>query len=239
MEMKKILLFASVLFFGFIPDKYPTLKPYKSHRLQMHEPSEICIADENHFFILGDKAFLYETDGEGIITKTSSTKAYDIEGACVVDDKLYVSDESLRQILVFDKSSMKLLQTKQLQYNGARNLGFESITYNPATKHFLLATEKAPQLFFEYDENFQNINEFAVPEIKEVSSLTFHGGYVYMLSDEMHEVFKVDSKDYSVQAAWKIPVINPEGICFNNSGDMIIVSDDMGKIFYFKNFDKQ
>jgi uncharacterized protein YjiK len=238
--MKNLLLLVSILFFGFkMTDRSVTLKPYKTHRLQMHEPSEVCFEDANHFFILGNKAFLYETDAEGKITKTCPTKAYDIEGACVVDDKLYVSDESLRQILVFDKSSLKLLQTKQLQYNGARNLGFESITYNPSTKHFFLATEKAPQLFFEYDENFQSINEFSIPGIKEVSALTFYNNNLYVLSDEMHEVFKIDSKDYSVLSSWKVPIINPEGICFDANGDMVIVSDDMAKLFYFKNPEKQ
>lgn len=238
--MRKSLLFISVLFIGFkIADTPLALKPYKSHRLKMHEPSEVCVADANHFFILGNKAFIYETDADGKITKTASTKGYDIEGACVVEDKLYISDESLRQVLVFDKSSLKLLQTKQLQYNGARNLGFESITYNPLTKHFLLATEKAPQLFFEYDENFQSVNEFLIPGIKEASAMTFYNNDLYVLSDEMHQIFKIDSRDYSVNASWKLPIINPEGICFSENGDMVIVSDDMGKIFYFKNPEKQ
>lgn len=233
--MKRAIVSILLMSLSAFTPKGPIIKPYKSTNLKMNEPSEICKAiGDSSYFILADKAFLYQTNSLGQVIRKADIKGYDIEGACVVNDRIFVSDESLRQILEIDKATLKLKRTIQLQFNGARNTAFESITWNSENRHFLLATEKAPQLFFEYDENFNNINEFSIEGIREVSALTWHNNTLYVLSDEQETVYQVNPKDYTVIQQWRLPIINPEGICFNND-DMIIVSDDMGKMFYFKN----
>ena len=235
MQIRFIILL-SIISVSCFAQKSKMIKPFKSTHLKMNEPSEIVNGSSpTTFFILADKAFLYETDEQGKTIRKSDVKAYDIEGACVVADKLYVSDESMRQVYVFDKTTLKLLQIKQLQFNGGRNLAFESITFNPVTKHFLMATEKAPQIFFEYDSTFQNVSQFSIEGIKEVSALTWHNNEMWVLSDEQETVYEVSATDYSIKSKWSVPIINPEGICFDAEGNLLIVSDDMGKLFHFKN----
>lgn len=234
--MKKLLLIVFLLSGLFHQSaKDPFIKHYKTVRLSLAEPSEIVNLGGDRFLMLANKGFIYEINGEGKVLRKAETTGYDFEGACLVNDKIYVSDESLRQVLVFKASDFTWLETRQLQYNGPRNLGFESVTFNPVSGKFLAATEKNPQMIMEYSADFIQEKQIAVKGIHEVSAMTFHQGFLYLLSDEQNAVFKINPKDYTVLKSWKLPIINPEGICFTDSGDMVIVSDDMGKMFFFKN----
>lgn len=214
--------------------KIKRLKPVKKINLRFNEPSEIIAsATGTSFFILADKAFLYEIDSAGKQIRKAPVKAFDLEGGCRANGKLYLSDESMRQVLILDEQTLQLEKTVQLHYQGPRNLAFESIAYLPFFQSFLMATEKAPCIFYLYNEQFQLQNQFPIEEISEVSAITYYKDYIYVLSDEQETVFKINPGDFSVLNRWKIPVINPEGICFDAEGKMLIVSDDMGKMFVF------
>lgn len=234
--MKQTAAFISILMgFLFFAAKPVQIKPYETHRLSLNEPSEICYAGQDKFIVLANKGFVYETNRAGKVIRKSKDTGLDIEGACIANDKLYVSDESLRLVMIYNLGDLSLMETKQLNYLGPRNLGFEAITFNPESETFLLATEKNPQVFAEYTKDFQPIRQFSLEGIREVSALTFHNGFLYVLSDEENSVFKINLQSKSVMQRWTLPLINPEGICFTPSGDMVIVSDDMGKLFCFKN----
>ena len=217
-------------------EKPTRIKPIKKLGLTFREPSEVIAStDTSKLFILADKAFLYETDTKGKMIRKSSISAYDIEGACIVGGKIYISDESLRQVLIVDEKTLKLDKTVMVNNQGPRNLGFESITHLPVANNFLMATEKSPCVFYQYTNDFTLINQFSIDGIKEVSAMTYHDNNLYVLSDEQATVFKINPADYSILKSWKVPVNNAEGISFNAQGQMMIVSDDMGKLFIFNN----
>jgi hypothetical protein len=46
-------------------------------------------------------------------------------------------------------------------------------------------------------------------------------------------VYQLNADDYSIINQWKIPVINPEGICFDAKENLIIQSDDRQTIYTF------
>ncbi|MBL7930138.1 MAG: SdiA-regulated domain-containing protein [Bacteroidia bacterium] len=234
--MKKHLLILFLLAGLFSQSaKSPFIKPFKTVRLELAEPSEIVSLGRDRFIVLANKGFIYEINTEGKVIRKAETTGYDLEGACSVKDKLYVTDESLRQVMIFQSHDLSFVETRQLQYHGPRNLGFEAITYNPEAGIFLLATEKNPQLIIEYSNHFIQGKQVSIKGINEISALDYLKGHLYILSDEQNTVFKVNPKNYTITQSWKLPVINPEGICFTDEGDMVIVSDDMGKMFFFKN----
>lgn len=248
--MKRILLLASIVIIGasFTPfsklhkekkEKAPKavkIKPIKKLNVKFREPSEVLLSsDTSKLFILGDKAFLYETDLMGKELRKSPMSSIDIEGACLYNGKIYVSDESTRQVLVLDEKTLKLEKTMMVFNQGPRNLGFESITHLPAANNFLMCTEKTPCEFYQYTNDFVLVNQFTIPGITEVSGMTFYDNNLYVLSDEQATVYKVNPADYSVLKSWKVPMNNPEGISFNAHGQMMVISDDMGKLFIFNN----
>jgi hypothetical protein len=60
---------------------------------------------------------------------------------------------------------------------------------------------------------------------------------LYFLSDEDRTIFKIKPTNYDILKAWKIPVINPEGIVVMPDHTFRILSDDREKMYYFKNPD--
>lgn len=212
-----------------------SLKPIKTVGLALNEPSEIIAsANPTMFYILGEKARLFEWDAQHNTFSKTTFEGYDVEGACMYKQQLVIVDESMRWVYALDTSTWKTMFSTELLYGGARNLGFESITYIPESNHFILATEKAPCVFYEMDDQFHTLNRMSIKGIREVSSMCYHNNKLYVLSDEDASIFEVDMPTKQVMKTYTIPVINPEGLCFNQQGELMVVSDDMNKLFIFK-----
>jgi uncharacterized protein YjiK len=234
--MKIQSLFIAALFcFGFSPlNKIPTAKPDGFYKTKVQEPSDIALsASGNSFYIVSDNGILHETDLEGKIIRTAKHKGIDFEGVYANEQFVYVVDETPRKVYVYNTSDLSLAKTYVLNYNGGRNKGFESITYNQNKEAFVLITEKEPILIREYNHDFVLTNEIEFKGVSDISSATWHNGFIYLLSDEDMMVLKVSPDDYSVIDKRKIPIVNPEGIAFTKDGKMYITSDDMERIYYF------
>jgi uncharacterized protein YjiK len=217
--------------------KVQYLKPYKFNSIPVAEPSDICqtTADPSHFYIVSNRGYLVETDSSGkiIIRSTKWDGGSDYEAICVKDNMIYAMDESLRRVDIMNESDFKIKKSLYFNYNGPRNKGFEGLTYIPSEKKFIAVIEK-PAMIWEFNEQFQILNQYKPKQFYELSSVTYHDGFLWFLGDEAHKVYKCDPSDYSIIQQWNIPVDNPEGIVFDKDNNLVIVSDDLAMMFKFK-----
>lgn len=235
------------------------LKPFYHHAVGIDEPSDICAATEpDHYYVVGDRGSVCEIDGKGMIVedvnpqtgkkiqRATNNNGSDYEGVCVKDGIIYLMDESMRRIDVISEADWKaafttgkghkfphITKSLYLHYSGPRNKGFEGITYIPERKKFVAVIER-PTMVFELNEDLQTTAELRTSQFYELSSVRYHDGFLWFLSDENHEIMKCDINDYHIIDRWKIPVDNPEGIAFDNDGNVLITSDDMAELFKFK-----
>ncbi len=231
--MIRLLFFTAfaALFWGATT---PGLKPIKKFRLQVPEPSDIAYSPyTNSYFIVSDQGMLYETDSTGAILRKSSYKGLDFEAVYADSANIYVSEEMTRDVIQFDIHTLQKSGIRQLHYFGGRNKGFESITYNQARNRFVVITEKNPSKIFELDNNFLVVNKEAVKKASDVSSATYYNDYLWLLSDEDHSIMQMNPQTYAVVKKYNLNIINPEGICFNAKGELIIISDDMQMMFNY------
>jgi uncharacterized protein YjiK len=91
-----------------------------------------------------------------------------------------------------------------------------------------------PAVIIELNEQLQVINEMRPKVMWELSAVTYHDNFLWLLSDEGHKVMKVNPDNYEIVEQWNVPVVNPEGISFDANGNLLIVSDDLGKLYKFK-----
>jgi len=212
------------------------LKPLSSQGIKVNEPSDIAFAkDRNSFFVVSDNGYLAETDLEGRLLRKAAHTGYDFEGVLYHGGEIYVVDETARRVHVYDTANLDLERTHHIPYSGGRNKGYESIAFNAVKGVFILITEKEPVYIFELDSLFRKVNEVEWKwRVGDVSSATFHDGHLWLLSDEDRLVMKCDPKTYAVIKAYRIPVINPEGIAFLNKETFVVVSDDMERKYTFK-----
>ncbi|MEO8769406.1 MAG: SdiA-regulated domain-containing protein [Ferruginibacter sp.] len=202
--------------------------------IKVPEPSDICLTPSgNGLYIASDEGGLYETDLHGKIIRKSSLVGTDFEGVYSNDNFVFVMDESARKVYKLDHKDLKSVATFELPYNGARNAGFESITFNEKKNVFVTVSEKHPVTIFEYDETFHKVNEVKFNAARDISSATWHDGNIWLLSDEDMKIFRLDPMTYEITEKYSINVLNPEGIAFDKEGKLIICSDDMRKLYYY------
>ncbi len=215
--------------------KSDRLKPYTHFNISIDEPSDICVSslDPTHYFIVSNRGCIAETDGNGKVIRKTKYDGSDYESICIKDGFIYAMDESLRRIDILDEKDFKLKKSVLVPYSGGRNKGVEGLTYIPSLKKFIAVIEK-PGIIVELDEQLHETGTLELKQFGELSSITWHNDYLWMLGDEDHEIMKVSAADYTIVQRWKIPVTNPEGIAFDTNGDLLIISDDMSMLFKFK-----
>ncbi|OJW77854.1 MAG: hypothetical protein BGO69_00060 [Bacteroidetes bacterium 46-16] len=225
------------LFSSFDKKNIPvhSFKPESHITVKVPEPSDVVYDEETgHLFVVSDNGLLYECEASGKVIRRSPDKGMDFEGIEVKGDYLYISDESPRTIYKYNKKTLKIENTYHVPYFGARNSGFESITYN-ATKHcFVLVSEKNPIKIFEYNEDFQSLRDYSFHAARDISSARWYKGQMYLLSDEDMCIFRCDPNTYEVKEKFKIDILNPEGLTFDKTGNVIISADDLERLYFFK-----
>lgn len=236
----RVLLFGLVLFtlFSCSVFKIADVKPDQFIQLKIKETSDLCIdVDFKSFYMVSDNGLLYQTDLQGNVLRQAAIQGIDFEGVYSDSNYVYVLDETARKIIVINKSDLSVHRTVHIPYSGGRNKGYESITFNQARGVFIIITEKEPVYIFELDAQLNKVNEILLPfNVRDISGVTFHKNYLWFLSDEDRTVFQVNPNTYEKVNSWLIPVINPEGIAFDQEDNLYILSDDMERLYIFKSF---
>ncbi len=200
------------------------------------EPSDICINPyTNHFYVVSDDGILFEMDIKGRPLREAAFRGFDFEAVYADSQFVYVVEEYTRKIRLFDHKNLELQRTVHLPYSGGRNKSYESFTFNRATGRFVLLTEKDPIYLFELDSGFRIVNEWDMTHLaSDISAATYHDGYLWLLSDEDMHVIQLDARSREELGRWYVPIINPEGLAFDKEGNMLIISDDMERLYVFK-----
>lgn len=225
--------FLFLFFFCVACSKAQNLKHNWKQKLQIPEPSDICLNGAgNGFYIVSDNGYLFQTDLEGKIISKASYHGFDFEGVYSDQNQVYVVDERTRFFHTFSKE-LQLKKSVEIQYNGGRNKGFESITWNAAKNCFVAFTEKDPSWVFELDQNFNILNKQKIKGMSDISAAAFKNDKLFLLSDEDHAIFRFNPQDYSLEKKFKLKIINPEGLAFGPEGTFYVCSDDLGILYRF------
>lgn len=202
-------------------------------RISIPEPSDICSRSNNSgFAVVSDKGLVYLLDQNFKLEKKVDGNWMDLEACYQSSDGLLIVDEALRKIILLDLINFEELMSVSIPYSGARNRGFEAIGFSSVSKKYWLITEKQPCVFYELDSKFQEVKQFQINGIEEVSAVTFFQGYWYVLSDEESMIYQC-SEEGKLISSWSINVHNAEGISFAPNGDCIVLSDDLATLFFF------
>ena len=238
---KRYAVFVVLFSFCISAQKTTTIKPTKFVATAIPEPSDICYnVNSDTFFVVSDDGVLFETDLSGKIIRSSKENDADFEAIYADDTYVYAIDERHRKIYTYNRTSLQKSKTMTVPFGGGRNRGYEAFTYNKAKNTFVLVVEKDPITLLELDADFKIKNEVNLSKIaRDIAAASFHDGFLWLLSDEDRMVLKLNPISYEVTAKWKLPVINPEGLAFDKDGNLIITCDDMQRMYYFSNPDKQ
>jgi uncharacterized protein YjiK len=241
MTKKTLCAAAALLLLGLTASaqKIIKLKPQKSIAIAIPEPSDICYNPKTDtFFIVSDNGILFETDHDQKIIRKVAEKDADFEAVYADGQFVYAVDETHRNIYRYDET-LNRIGIANVPFSGGRNRGYEAITFNKSKNSFLLLTEKDPITLFELDANFKITNQIDLSRLaRDISGATYYNDFLWLLSDESMRLIKLNPATYEVLGQWSLPVINPEGIAFDKDGTLLVTCDDMQRIYYFNNPEK-
>lgn len=215
-------------------DQPQMLRPIKHFKIKIPEPSDACLKpDKTGYYIVSDNGLLYEVDKNWQVVRQSPHIGYDYEGVYADDKYVYVVEERTRKILLFDPATLEKVKAISTPYQGGRNKGFESLTWNASNQRFVTITEKDPINIYEFDKDFRYTGEYDFKKASDISSATFYNNKIFLLSDEDRTIFQLNAQNYTVEKSWKIKVLNPEGLVFDEEGNLFIISDDLERVYEF------
>lgn len=218
----------SLILLSFRSDK---IKLIRTINVPVKEPSGIAYyPKEDVYFVVSDNGKLFKLNKNFKKVKKAEHTGIDFEDVCLAKDLVVVTDETARKILFYD-TDLNLVKIKNISYSGGRNKGIESITFNKKTNQFMLVTEKEPIYVFAYNDDLLEQNNIEINLAGDISSLTFYKGNYYFLSDDDRSLIKTDL-NFNKLTEWKLPIVNPEGLTFNNN-ELVVVSDDLQKAYFF------
>lgn len=226
----RILFLICLLYPAFAPAGH--LPSAKKLHTQVSEPSDLIPDGKGGFIVVSDNGTLFRTDAQGSITQKSSCNGQDYEAITSDNKYYYISDERSRNITVVDKESLNCLRSYPLDIQTGNNAGLETFFFDPVQQVFIGISEKSPIIAYTFSSDFKILSSKEISFASDISSGCFKDGFYYLLSDEDHRIFKCKS-DLNIIASWSVKIINPEGICFDPSGSMVICSDEMQMFFYY------
>ncbi|NCX96594.1 MAG: hypothetical protein EBX41_09365 [Chitinophagia bacterium] len=210
---------------------YQYLRHYFLYKVP--ESSDVIYdSTDNSLYIVSDQGGLYQCDTAGKVLRKAPQGGLDYEGIEIKDSFIYVSDETARRVMKYNKSDLALIRSYNVAWGGGINKAYESIVFNPAKNCFILISEQ-PADIVECDTNFNQIAKYSF-KAKDISGARFYKDKLYLLSDLEATVFICNPRTYQKLESYKVKVNNPEGIAFNNHNETLIVSDNMQTLFYFK-----
>jgi uncharacterized protein YjiK len=227
-----------IIFSSFTHKAIPHCKFKAEHHKflkKIPEPSDIVYDKEtNHCFIVSDHGMLFECDTVGNIIRKAPEEGLDFEGVEIKDSFIYVSDETPRKVYKYRKSDLSLVKIYTVSWGGAMNKAFESIAYN-YTKHCFILVAQAPVTIVEYTDDFKEIERFSFHGARDMSGARWYNGSLYLLSNLDTRIIKCDPATYEAKEYYDIDVINPEGFGFDANGNVRVTSDDLQRLYFFKN----
>ncbi|HZG01906.1 MAG TPA: SdiA-regulated domain-containing protein [Chitinophagales bacterium] len=208
-----------------------TLRHVKRSKLSVPEPSDIVIRG-NEIFIASDRGVLFKLDSNFGIVQRSKWSGVDFEALTFAGNELIVADERTRQLHYIDPANLDVQRITELQYHGGANQGIEGMAYDPVSKSLYICIEKSPCTIAKIDAHGA-VEWIPVKGLSDISGAAWYNNELYLLSDEDHCIALFDLTKNSVSKRWVISVNNPEGLAFDNAGNVWVISDDEQAVYKF------
>lgn len=216
------------------------------------EASGICYAkNTNSLFVANDEGKVFEISTDGKILREKRLGNYDLEGvACDIQKgKLYFAVEGDDNILIVSQKNLTVQKEIKIKrkfkkvnvLKKDKKNGLEGIAITPNGIYLSNQSSKKwpksdPSVLIKI--NSLKKKKVAIKDIvdhgyKDIAGLSFHNGYLYMVSDSENLLIKYDLKNGKTISTKKLQDFAQEGVAFDGHG-YIYFADDNGRVLKYK-----
>jgi uncharacterized protein YjiK len=200
-----------------------------------------CSSDDT-LVVANDEGSYYKINRKGKILQKRKLGNYDLEGVVCEDEEMIFALENKGILMIDRQTGKKKKVTLNTMYNGKKlplfdkksgiegiakvgNMVYLSKQSNKKKKSFIAVVKLTP-----YPSRIVDVIEHHVAD---TAGLTYHDGYLYMVSDKEDLLIKYDlNKKKSVQKI-KLKKGSWEGIAFDTKG-FVYLADDDGRVLKYK-----
>ena len=220
------------------------------------EASGICYVKKSQsLFVVNDEGTLYKLNKDGKVLRKMYLGKYDLEGITYnpKDDKLLLAVEDAASILVVNRDSLEFEKEIKIKrkfekvnlLKKSKKGGLEAIAIDRNGDIYVSNQSKVTytKKLKENGSVVVKINGIEKKKAKivevynhgyiDIAGLTFHNGYLYMVSDTKNLLIQYDIKKNKTVKKIKLPKAAQEGICFDDDGH-VYIADDNGRILRYK-----
>ncbi len=108
------------------------------------------------------------------------------------------------------------------------------MTYDNCKDEWIIIQDMVPVRLSIYDGDFHFIKKERLKGATNITSCSSYGGYLYVLDGRSSSIYKINPSDLKVIHSWIIDVEYPEGICFDDNGDIVVLCGSDKKALMFK-----
>jgi len=200
-----------------------------------------CNKDDS-LIVVNDEGSYYKINRKGKILQKKKLGKYDLEGVVCEDDELFFAIENKGVLIVDSNSGHKKKISLDLSYHGKKislfnkKAGIEGIAKHGTTIFLSKQSKKKKKSFIavvELKPHHSKIIDILEHHIADTSGLTYHDGYLYMVSDKKDLLIKYDFQKKKIIQKVKLDKGDWEGIAFDNKG-FVYLADDAGRVVKYK-----
>jgi len=219
-------------------------KPVGEKISKIPEASGISYCNSSDTLIVAnDEGTYYEINRKGKILQKKKLGKYDLEGVVCEDEKLVFAIEN-KGILLVDRQTGKKKkiivdtshQGKKLNLFNKKN-GVEGIAKVDNIVYLAKQSKKKKHSFIavvKLTPHPGKVIDVVEHHIADTSGLTYHDGYLYMVSDKKDLLIKYDLDERKIVQKVKLGEGAWEGIAFDRKGYVYLADDDGRVIKYSK-----
>ncbi|MDQ7061734.1 MAG: SdiA-regulated domain-containing protein [Sulfurimonas sp.] len=182
------------------------------------EASGICyLKDSKTLVVVNDEGTIYELTRKGKILRKHFLGDYDLEGVTTYKGNLLLAVEDLHAVFVVDARSFKILKKvkikKHKNIEKSKKHGIEGISVFEGD---IYLSHQASGLFKinGIHKKKAKVTKVYKDKYSDLSGLSFHDGYLYMLSDKKNLLIKYDVKNKRTIKNYKTQKSSPRGNLF-------------------------
>jgi len=200
-----------------------------------------CI-DSDTLIIANDEGYYYEIDREGKILKRTKLGNYDLEGVICDKKEMIFAIENKGILIVEKKRPHKKKIDLDTTYQGKKlplfnkKAGIEGIAKIDDRLYLSKQSNKKKNSFIavvQLTSSSAKIIDMIEHSVADTSGLTYHEGYLYLLSDTKDLLVKYDLEKRKKIQKVKLRKGAWEGIAFDDEG-FVYLADDDGQVLRYK-----
>jgi uncharacterized protein YjiK len=199
-------------------------------------------SDSDTLIVANDEGAYYEINRKGKILNKKKLGKYDLEGVVCEDEQMIFALENKGILIVDRKRGKKKKVVLDTYYQGKKlplfdkkegvegiaksgNLLYLSKQSKKKKKSFIAVVKLTP-----YPSRVVDVIEH---HIADTAGLTYHDGYLYMVSDKEDLLIKYDLQQKKILQEVKLSKGAWEGIAFDDQG-YVYLADDDGRVMKYK-----